>query len=149
MRLERWLGALSERNFRLYFIGQLTSSVGTSMTPVALSFAVLASDHSASDLGFVLAAGTVPLVTFLLVGGVVADRIGRRKVMLASDTLRALAQASLAAWILLGHVPLWGFMVLSAVVGTASAFFSPSMIGLIPEVTRQGRDLGLSARPRR
>ena len=42
MRLEKWLGALHERNFRLYFLGQLTSSVGTGMMPVALSFAVLA-----------------------------------------------------------------------------------------------------------
>ena len=59
MRLEKWLGALHERNFRLYFFGQLTSSIGTGMTPVALSFAVLALRHgSASDVGAVLAKGS-------------------------------------------------------------------------------------------
>ena len=69
MRLEKWLGALHERNFRLYFLGQLTSAVGTGMTPVALSFAVLALPHaSASDVGAVLAAETVPLVIFLVAG---------------------------------------------------------------------------------
>ncbi|MGD0084863.1 MAG: MFS transporter [Acidimicrobiales bacterium] len=139
MRLDRWIGALSERNFRLYFIGRLTSSIGTSMTPVALSFAVLTSDHSVSDLGYVLTAGTVPLVVFLLVGGVLADRLGRRRVMLASDVLRAASQSALAVWVLTGHVPLWGFMALSAVVGTGTAFFSPSMIGLIPEVASAER----------
>ena len=139
MRLDRWLGALSERNFRLYFFGQMTSSIGTSMTPVALSFAVLASDRSVSDLGYVLTAGTVPLVVFLLIGGVVADRLGRRRVMLASDVMRAAAQSGLAIWVLVGHVPLWGFMALSAAVGTGTAFFAPSMIGLIPEVTSAHR----------
>jgi MFS family permease len=139
VRLDRWLGALSERNFRLYFVGQMTSSVGTSMTPVALSFAVLASDHSASDLGYVLTAGTVPLVVFLLIGGVLADRLGRRRVMLASDVTRAAAQSGLAIWVLAGHVPLWGFMALSAMVGTGEAFFAPSMIGLIPEVVSAHR----------
>jgi hypothetical protein len=135
MRLERWLGALHERNFRLYFVGQLTSSVGTGMTPVALSFAVLALRHSsATEVGEVLTAETVPLVVFLLAGGVIADRLGRRRVMLSADILRGSAEALLAAWILLGSPPLWGFLVLSALVGTGTAFFMPALTGLIPEI---------------
>jgi hypothetical protein len=106
---------------------------------VALSFAVLAADRSASDLGYVLTAGTVPLVVFLLVGGVVADRVGRRWVTLASDAMRAASQSALAIWVLVGHVPLWGFMTLSAAVGTGTAFFAPSMTGLIPEVVSAHR----------
>jgi hypothetical protein len=78
-------------------------------------------------------------VVFLLIGGVVADRLGRRRVMLASDVMRAAAQSGLAIWVLVGHVPLWGFMALSAAVGTGTAFFAPSMIGLIPEVASAHR----------
>ncbi len=140
MRLEKWLGALHERNFRLYFLGQLTSAVGTGMTPVALAFAVLALPHgSASDVGAVLAAETVPLVVFLLVGGVAGDRLGRRRVMLGADVLRASAQTALGSWILFGHPPLWGFLVLSALVGTGTAFFMPALTGLIPQIVSPER----------
>ena len=140
MRFEKWLGALRERNFRLYFMGQLTSAVGTGMTPVALSFAVLALPHgSASDVGAVLAAETVPLVIFLLLGGVAGDRLGRRRVMLGADVLRASAQTALGAWILFGHPPLWGFLVLSALVGSGTAFFVPALTGLIPQIVSPER----------
>jgi MFS family permease len=140
MRFEKWLGALRERNFRLYFMGQLTSAVGTGMTPVALSFAVLALPHgSASDVGAVLAAETVPLVIFLLLGGVAGDRLGRRRVMLGADVVRASAQTGLGAWILFGHPPLWGFLVLSALVGSGTAFFVPALTGLIPQIVSPER----------
>ena len=71
------------------------------MAPVAVAFAVLA-HGSASDVGYVLAAGTVPLVVFLLVGGVVGDRISRRRLMLLADTLRTLAEVALGLWVLEG-----------------------------------------------
>jgi MFS family permease len=140
MRLGSWLGALHERNFRLYFIGQLTSAIGTGMAPVALAFAVLALRHgSATDVGAVLTAETVPLVLFLLVGGVAGDRLGRRRMMLGADVLRAAAQTALAVWILVGHPPLWGFLLLSALVGTGMAFFMPALTGLIPEIVSRER----------
>ena len=140
MGLEKWVGALRGRNSRLYFLGQLTSAIGTGMTPVALSFAVLALRHaSASDVGVVLAAQTVPLVVFLLIGGVAGDRFGRRHVMLAADVLRASAETALGAWILFGHPPLWGFLLLPALVGTGTAFFMPSLTGLIPQIVSSDR----------
>ena len=138
MALQRWLGVLEERDFRLYFVGQATSFVGTGMLPVALSFAVLGHDGSVRDVGFVLGAETVPLV-LMLAGGVLADRLNRRAVMLVADLVRALAQGGLAAWLLVGHPPLWGFMVLEAAVGTGEAFYIPAMTGLIPEVTSAER----------
>ncbi|MGO9335391.1 MAG: MFS transporter [Acidimicrobiales bacterium] len=140
MRWERWLGALRERNFRLYFLGQLTSAIGTGMTPVALSFAVLALRHgSASDVGAVLTAQTIPLVVLLLVGGVAADRFGRRRVMLSADVLRASAETALGAWIVFGHPPFWGFLLLPALVGTGTAFFMPALTGLIPQIVSSER----------
>jgi predicted MFS family arabinose efflux permease len=140
MRSERWLGALHERNFRLYFIGQVTSAVGSGMAPVAVAFAVLARHNaSASDVGAVLAAGAVPLVLFILVGGVAADRFGRRGVMFAADSLRCVAELLLGLWIVLGHPPLWGFIVLAGLVGTGTAFFMPASTGLIQQVVSDER----------
>jgi hypothetical protein len=88
------------------------------------------------DVGFVLGAETLPFVLLLLVGGVVADRANRRAVMVVADLARAGAQGGLAAWLLLGRPPLWGFLVLEAIVGTGLAFYTPAMTGLIPEVAR-------------
>jgi MFS family permease len=103
------------------------------MAPVAVAFAVLAHGN-ASDVGYVLAAGTVPLVVLLLVGGVVADRISRRRLMLLADALRTAAEAALGLWVLLGTPPLWGFMTLAAVMGVGQAFFSPAMTGIVPQL---------------
>ena len=103
------------------------------MAPVAIAFAVLA-HGSASDVGYVLAAGTVPLVILLLAGGVVGDRISRRKLMLQSDALRTIAECALGIWVLLGNPPLWGFMALAALMGVGEAFFSPALTGIVPQM---------------
>lgn len=130
---------LAERNFRLFFFGRLTSFIGTGMLPVALAFAVFGRGGSTSQVGFVLGAEWAPLAVFLLIGGVLADRMARRSVMVGSDVLRALAQGLLAAWILVGHPPLWGFLACEFVVGAGTAFFIPAMTGLIPEVASPAR----------
>jgi MFS family permease len=131
----RWLGVLSNRDFRLYFIGRATSFIGTGMIPVALSFAILGRGGSTSDVGFVLSADVFPLALFLLVAGVLADRTNRRAVMLGADVLRCGAQSGLAYWLLTGRPPLWGFLVLEFTVGIGTAFFTPAMTGLIPQVS--------------
>ena len=83
---QRAVGALSERNFRLLFVGQSVSSLGSARVPVALAFAVLDLTHSPADLGYVLGAEAVAQVVCLLAGGVIADRLSRRAVMLAADS---------------------------------------------------------------
>jgi MFS family permease len=133
--VNRWLGVLAHRDFRLYFIGRATSFIGTGMIPVALSFAVLGRGGSTSEVGWVLSAEVFPLALFLLVAGVIADRLNRRAVMLGADLLRCVAQGVLAGWLLLGRPPLWGFLVLEFTVGIGTAFFTPAMTGLIPQVT--------------
>lgn len=137
VRLSEWVGALSERNFRLFFIGQATSQIGSGMSPIAIVFAVL-QHGNASDVGFVAAAGLTPVVVLLLVGGVFADRLSRRIIMLSSDLLRATAQTGLGVWILLEHPPLVAFLALAAVMGAGSAFFNPAMTGLVPHVISKG-----------
>lgn len=96
------LGALREREFRLFFSGQLVSLLGDAVTPFALAWAVLDLTGSARDLGFVIAANTAPLVIFLLVGGVFADRLPRRGVMLTADIARMAIQAATGALLLSG-----------------------------------------------
>ncbi|HQU00781.1 MAG TPA: MFS transporter [Acidimicrobiales bacterium] len=144
MRLNEWAGALRERNFRLFFIGQTTSQIGSGMAPVAIAFAVL-QHGTASDLGLVSAAGFVPLVVLLLAGGVIADGFSRRVVMLSSDLLRTSAEIGLGAWILVASPPLWGFMTLAGVVGVGSAFFNPALTGLVPQVVSEGKLLQANA----
>ena len=88
MRVRRPWGALSEREFRLLFVGQLTSAFGDRLVPIALAFAVLDLTGSAADLGYVLAGQTVPMLLLVALGGVWGDRLPRQLVMLGSDVLR-------------------------------------------------------------
>ena len=126
------LGALQEREFRLFFTGQLVSLLGDAVTPFALAWAVLDLTGSARDLGFVIAAKTAPLVIFLLVGGVFADRLPRRGVMLSADVVRLAIQATTAALLLAHTARIWELIVLQAFAGTATAFFNPASTGLTP-----------------
>ncbi len=132
------LGALHERPFRLLWLGKTGSAVGDALIPVALTFAVL-DEGDAADLGLVLASFTISRVVFIVAGGVWSDRLERRMVMLACDLVRAAAQAALAALILAGSVELWHFLVISFVVGGASAFFGPASTGLVPQTVSAAR----------
>jgi MFS family permease len=133
------LGALREREFRLLSLGQATSVFGSSVVSVALPFAVISLTTSASALGVVLAAGLVARVVFLLVGGVVADRLPRQQVMLAADVLRAGTQGIVAVLLLSGHARVWHLLVLFALFGAADAFFSPASTALVPQTVSAGR----------
>lgn len=127
-------GPLRERPFRLLFAGRAISSFGDRIVPVALTFAVLHLTHSLTDLGVVLAAQTVPLVLFVLIGGVWADRLPRQRVMLASDVVRFAVQGASAALILGGTARVWQLAVLQALYGIADGFFTPAANGLVPQV---------------
>jgi MFS family permease len=125
---------LRDRDFAHFFAGYATSLLGTSMSALAVSFAVLDDGGTASDLGVVLAAGIVPQVLFMLGGGVLADRLGRRPVMLGADATRCAAQAALAGAVLAGHPALWVFVLLATVRGTGDAVFTPALSGLTVEL---------------
>jgi MFS family permease len=109
------------------------------LTGVALTFAVLGINGSATDLGLVFAAFLIPRVAFLLVGGVWADRLARRKVMIASDIVRAGAQLLIAAALFTHTEALWPFVIAAAISGAASAFFTPAAVGLIPDTISPDR----------
>jgi MFS family permease len=126
------MGVLRERNFRLVFAAQAISGLGTTLVPVALSFAVLDLTGSASDLGLVLGSGALALVVFMLAGGVIADRVPRQTVMIAADSCRCLSQLALGIMLVAGHPPVLLLASLTAVAGAATAMFTPAANGLTP-----------------
>jgi MFS family permease len=132
MRLPHRLGPLQERQFRLLYAGQAVSLLGDAITPLAMAFAVLDLTGSRADLGYVFAAQILPLVVFVLAGGVWADRLPRQLVMVGSDAVRALTQGTIAVLLLTHDAKLWHLIALAAVYGTAEAFFRPAATGLIP-----------------
>ncbi len=107
---------------------------GDRMVAIALAFAVLELDGTPTEVGVVLAARTVPLAACLLLGGVVADRVSRRSVMVVSDLVRLASQGLLAALLISGSAEVWMLAVLSGVTGAAGGFFNPAAVGLLPGI---------------
>ncbi len=126
--------ALRERNFRLLFIGQATSSLGDRFVPVALVFAILGLSHSAADLGYVLGAQALAQVTFLLAGGVAADRFSRRRLMMGADWLRGAGELILGAILITAHPPVVLVGVLGVAQGIGGAVFAPAASGLTANI---------------
>jgi MFS family permease len=123
---------LRERDFRNLFLGQAASMVGDQIVFVALALYVT-EIGSPTEVGIVLAAATFPLVGFLALGGVWADRLPRHRVMIATDLIRCALHALLAALIFTGAVEIWHLVVIEALFGTAEAFFRPAFTGLVPQ----------------
>jgi Major Facilitator Superfamily len=132
--LNRRLGPLTERNFRIFFTGYATSLLGSAMAAIALTFAVLENGGGPADLGYVFAADVVPQVLVMLGGGLLADRLGRRRVMLTTDTVRFVVQGTLAALLFAGRPPIWAFVILAALLGTGEGIFNPALGGLRAEI---------------
>ena len=127
-------GPLRLPDFRLLFAGELISLLGTAVAPIALAFAVLDLTGSATDLGYVLAAGWAPQVVFILVGGVLGDRLPRTLVMVGANLLSAAAQGVAAGLLLAGVAQVWQLALLQAVRGTATALFFPAAQAVVPEI---------------
>lgn len=109
--------------------------LGNAMAPIALAFAVLdITHHSARDLGMVLAVRGVALVAFLLLGGVISDRLPRQVVMIGSCITAGLSESATAELLLTGHARVAVLAALQAVNGASAAFTIPSTGALIPQV---------------
>jgi MFS family permease len=128
------LAPLAERRFRRVFIAETIAYVGSAATPVALSFGVLQLTHSAVALGEVNAANTIPLVVFVLLGGVAGDRLRRGRILVGSSLLAAASRFALAVLVISGSGRSWSLAVCAAVGGLASAFFLPTSQAVIPEL---------------
>jgi hypothetical protein len=112
------------------------------MSAVALSFAVLEIDHSPSALGWVIAAWTIPMVSFMLVGGALADRMPRALVLRGCNLIDGAAQGVIALLVLTDTAHIWQLVVLRFIAGTVSAVSYPAFHGmvpiLLPEADRKG-----------
>ena len=127
------LSVLRSRDFRLLWLGQSASVIGDGLIVVAIGLFVTRLTGDPRDVGVVLAAYTVPLVLFLLIGGVIADRLPRQAVMVTTDLIRAVLHGTLALMIALGTVRIGVMVVIGVLFGTAQAFFVPAYTGLVPQ----------------
>jgi predicted MFS family arabinose efflux permease len=124
---------LRHRDFRLLWLANSASVVGDRLVTVALALFVVELTGSATDLSLVLAAYGLPFVAFLLVGGVVADRVPRHRLAVATDLVRCALHALLAVLIVTGAVRIWHLVAIGVVFGTAEAFYRPAASGLLPQ----------------
>ncbi|WP_223180134.1 MFS transporter, partial [Streptomyces griseicoloratus] len=126
-RRPAWAG----RNYSLLTAAAVITSLGSNGALIAAAFAVLEAGGDGGDVGLVAAARTLPLVLFLLIGGAVADRLPRHRVMVAANALNFLSQGAFAVLVLAGEPRLWQMMLLAALGGTGQAFFSPAAEGML------------------
>ena len=138
MRLPNALGALREPNVARYLAATAVSTLGSGIAMVALAFAVL-DVGGATDLGIVLLAREIPIVVFLLLGGVFADRLSRRAILVGSDLVKGAAQAATAALFFTGTADVWKVALLQMVFGVAVSFSRPASFGIIKQAASNER----------
>ncbi|WP_418953314.1 MFS transporter [Streptomyces cinnabarinus] len=127
LRRPTWAG----RNYSLLTAAAVVTNLGSHGALIAAAFAVLETGGDGGDVGLVAAARTLPLVLFLLIGGAVADRLPRHRVMVAANALNCVSQGAFALLVLTGEPRLWQMMLLTALGGTGHAFFSPAAEGML------------------
>jgi MFS family permease len=125
-RVRTTLRALRHRNFQLFFAGQLISLIGTWMQNVAQSWLVYRITGSSTLLGAVGFAGQIPVFLFSPIGGLIADRYSRHRIVIATQSSAMILASILAALTLTGRVQVWHIFVLSALLGVVNAFDIPA-----------------------
>jgi predicted MFS family arabinose efflux permease len=124
--------AFHYRDFRLMWFGACTSSIGTWMQIVAQSWLIYRMSHSAFLLALDQFLGGIPIFLFSLIGGVVADRRERRKILLVSQYIQMASAATLTVLVATGWIHVWHILCLSFISGLAQAFGGPAYQALIP-----------------
>ena len=128
------LRALRHRDFRLLWIGQAVSLLGDGIYLVAIAWLVYDISNEPSALALVGLAWTLPQVAGLLVGGVLSDRLERRRLLVIADLLRLGAISVIAALALAGEAELWHLVVLVVFYGLGEALFQPAFTAIVPDV---------------
>ncbi|WP_329098452.1 MFS transporter [Streptomyces sp. NBC_01439] len=137
--LHQDLRPLRIREFRIFWVGHAVSCLGDGMVPLVTAFAVIGQGGGAVELGTVLAVGMLCRLVATLIGGVVADRLPRRRVMACADGVRCLSQLSLGVLAATGHGSALVLAVGNAVYGIAAGFHGPASKGLMPSLV--GKEL--------
>jgi MFS family permease len=126
------MALLRERNFARYLAAISVSHLGGGMANVALAFAVLGFG-TPTDLGIVLLSREIPMILFLLLGGVFADRLPRRRILVGTDLLKGASQLTTAILLVTGDAELWNVALAQVAFGVANAFSRPVGLGLVRE----------------
>lgn len=134
--------ALRYRNYRLFFIGQGISLIGTWMQSVAMSWLVYSMTDSALLLGVVAFAGHICTFLFGPFAGVLTDRMDRKRIVLITQSLSMFQALTLAVIVLTGSAAVWNLIVLSAALGLINAFDMTARQSFIPELVDDRADLG-------
>jgi MFS family permease len=137
----RTFAALSHPNYRLWFVGQLFSLMGTWMQSTAQGYLVYELTHSSAYLGVVAFAAGVPTWLFMLWAGVLADRVPRRSMLMVTQVAMMLGAALLAGLVFAGAIRPWHLVALAFVLGTANAFDAPARQAFVLELVDR-TDLG-------
>ena len=130
--------SLANRNFRLFWAGQLVSQVGTWMQNVGQAWLVLQITHSSIALGTVTALQTLPILFTVLFAGVVVDRLPKRELLYVTQTVSLLQAGVLAALTASGQVQVWHIYILATLLGLVNAFDQPTRQAFVVELV--GRD---------
>ncbi len=128
------LSTLRDRSYLFLWTARSISAMGNALIPVTVVFAILRSGGSAMDVGTVLTCHAVGQVVMLPVGGVWADRLSRKLVLMASDAIQAVCYGLLAVMIFLDRAAVWQFAVTYTIAGMAMAFFTPASRAVLPEL---------------
>ena len=128
------LRSLRIRSFAFLWTGQTVSRLGDSLYRIALAWWVLEKTGSAAAMGTVLIFSFLPMLLFLLIGGIAVDRLPRGRVMLASDVLRGAIVAFVAALAFAQTLEIWHVYAASMLFGFVDAFFQPAYTAIVPEI---------------
>ena len=135
--LRRVFKAFQYRDFRLLWFGACTSSIGTWMQEIAQNWLVFEITRSPFLLGLDAFLGDIPIFLFSLFGGVIADRMDRRHLLIGSQLVQMTSALTLAVLIGTGHIRIWHILVSSFVVGTAQSFGGPAYSALVPSLVEK------------
>jgi DHA3 family tetracycline resistance protein-like MFS transporter len=122
------------RDFALLWAGATVSLAGDGVYVVAVAWQVYDLSSSPTALSLVGVAWTLPVAIFVLIGGVVTDRVERRRIMISADLVRAVAVATIGVLALIGAIQLWHLIVLAAIFGVGEAFFGPAFMSFVPQI---------------
>lgn len=143
MPLPRGLRALSHRDYRLFWLGQLLSRIGTWMQSVGQAWLVLELTGSPFRLGLISTLQFAPVLLFAFLGGVISDRMAKRRLIIATQVAMMLQAFALAALVWSGHVAYWHVAVLAALYGIANSIDMPARQSYVIDLT--GKDDLLNA----
>ena len=130
--------AMRHRNFRWYWYGRIGQSIGLGMQQFSIAWLVLTlTDDSLSTLGLVVSLQGLPMIAFLVFGGVVTDRLDRRTVLLASQTLLAAILAGIATLALTGLIEVWHLYIFAVLIGMSQGFGIPARLALMRDLVER------------